>query len=61
VRKYKVDKKIKLICLSNKIMYKGLYLLPSIIIRFEDRELRDRIARKAKVVTINKDLTISLD
>jgi len=55
VKKHCPKKRIKLICLSNKIMYKGLYYLPSWIIEFEKGAGKlKKIAKRAKVIYIKK-------
>jgi len=55
VKQYRPRIEIGLICLSNKIMHKGLYHLPSLIVEFLKGEVNlNRIAKKSKVVYIKK-------
>ena len=55
VKKHYPQKIIGLICLNNKIMYKGLYYLPSWVVEFEKKVVRPRkIARKTKIIYIKK-------
>jgi len=39
LKRYKPRIQIKLLCIGNKIMYKGLYALSSVVIDFKDRPL----------------------
>lgn len=55
LKKYKPNKQIELICLNNRILYKGLYYLPSHILNFGDKPLdKKKIAKKAKIINIKK-------
>lgn len=53
--KYKPSIKTQLICLMNKIMYKGLFYYPSTIFIFGNRIIDEKnIAKKAKLVRLNE-------
>lgn len=56
VKKYHSEKDIKLLCMANKIMYKGLYAMDSIIIDFEGNPLikDNTILSKNKLIYIKK-------
>ncbi len=53
IHEYKPDFPVRLLCLENRILYKGLYIYPSDIIQFTSKPLK--IAKKAKVHQIKKD------
>lgn len=53
IHEYKPDFPVRLLCLENRILYKGLYIYPSNIIQFTSKPLK--IAKKAKVHQIKKD------
>ena len=53
IHEYKPDFPVRLLCLENRILYKGLYIYPSDIIQFTSKPLK--IAKKAKVHLIKKD------
>lgn len=50
IKRFHTTKKIKLLCISNKIMYKGLYALSSIIIDFTNKT----IIKNKKIIDRNK-------
>jgi len=52
LKRYKPKIQIKLLCVGNKIMYKGLYALSSVLIDFEDKPIiKDRrIINRNKVI-----------
>lgn len=50
IRKYKPNIKISLLCLSNKIMFKGLYALPSTIIDLQ----KNRVVKNKNIIKRNK-------
>ena len=55
VKKHCPKKRIGLICLGNKIMYKGLYYLPSWVIEFEKGAVKlQKVAKKTKIIYIKK-------
>jgi len=56
LKRYKPKIQIKLLCLSNKIMYKGLYVLSSILIDFEDKPIiKDRrIINRNKIIFLKR-------
>ena len=55
VLKYRPNINLNLICMENRILYKGLYYLPSYILSFSSSFIPDkRIARKAKVIYLKK-------
>ena len=55
LKKYRPNKQIELLCLSNRIMYKGLFYLPSHILNIGNKPLKERgIAKKAKIIKIKK-------
>ena len=55
VKKHKADIRLSLICIENRILYKGLFYLPSYVFVFGKKILKnEKIARKAKIVYIKK-------
>lgn len=55
VLKYRPDLDLNLICLNNRILYKGLYYLSSYILSFSKNFKPDKkIARRAKIVLLKK-------
>lgn len=53
IKQYKPDFPMRLICIENRPLYKGLYAYPSDIFRFTDKPLK--VAKKATVHRIKKD------
>lgn len=53
IHQYKPDFPVRLLCMENRILYKGLYIYPADIIQFTTKPLK--IAKKAKVHLIKKD------
>lgn len=55
VKKFKPNIKISLLCIENRILYKGLFYLPSHTFTFNKKFLKnEKIARKAKIIYIKK-------
>lgn len=53
ILKYKPKKKVYLLCMPNKLMFKGLYYYPSYVIQFKDRSIKiPKIAKKAKFMVL---------
>ncbi len=53
LQKYKRNILCNLICLENRILYKGLYYYPSTIISF-NRPFKKDVARKSKIIFLKK-------
>ncbi|MEI6326591.1 MAG: NYN domain-containing protein [Candidatus Roizmanbacteria bacterium] len=53
IHQYKPEFPVRLICIENRILYKGLYMYPADIIQFTTKPLK--IAKKAHVHRIKKD------
>ena len=55
LKKFRPNKQIELLCLNNRVMYKGLFYLPSHILNFGDKPLKEKgIAKKARIINIKK-------
>lgn len=53
IKKYKPDLPMRLVCVENRPLYKGLYAYPSDIIQFSEKPLK--LAKKATIHRIKKD------
>lgn len=55
LKKFRPNKQIELLCLCNRIMYKGLFYLPSHVLNFGNKPLKKKgVAKKAKIINIKK-------
>ena len=54
LKTYRPRAQIKLLCMGNKIMHKGLYALPSALINFKDKSIlkNKKVARRNKIISL---------
>ena len=55
LKKYMLNSSIELLCLNNRILYKGLYYLPSHILNLGNKPFdKSKIAEKAIIINVKK-------